>query len=36
MSAYTIGVTLNDVSADPISFESWNTLVRDVVSRFLN
>jgi AcrR family transcriptional regulator len=35
MSAYTIGVTLNDVSADPISFESWNALVREVVSRFL-
>ncbi len=36
MSAYTIGVTLNDVSADPISFESWNALVRDVITRFLD
>jgi hypothetical protein len=36
MSAYTIGVSLNDVSADPISFEAWNALVRDVVTRFLN
>lgn len=36
MSAYTVGVTLNDVSADPISFDAWNVVVRDVVSRFLN
>ena len=36
MSAYTVGVTLNDVSADPISFEAWNALVRDVITRFLN
>lgn len=36
MSAYTVGVTLNDVSADPISFEAWNELLRDVITRFLN
>ena len=35
MSAYTIGVSLNDVSADPISFDAWNSLVREVVSRFV-
>ena len=36
MSAYTIGVTLNDVSADPISFEAWNDLVAEVIGRFVN
>ena len=36
MSAYTLGVTLNDVSADPISYEAWNEIVRDIVSRFVN
>lgn len=36
MSAYTVGVTLNDVSADPVSFDEWNELVRDVILRFLN
>lgn len=36
MSAYTIGVTLNDVSADPITFESWNELVAEMLARFLN
>lgn len=36
MSAYTIGVSLNDVSADPISFDVWNALVREVITRFLN
>lgn len=36
MSAYTVGVTLNDVSADPVSFDEWNELVRDVLLRFLN
>ena len=35
MSAYTIGVSLNDVSADPISFDAWNSLVSEVVSRFV-
>lgn len=36
MSAYTVGVTLNDVSADPISFEAWNDLVHDVITRFVD
>ena len=36
MSAYNIGLTLNDVSSDPVSAETWNSLVRDVIARFLN
>lgn len=36
MSAYNIGLALNDVSSDPVSAETWNALVRDVIARFLN
>lgn len=36
MSAYNTGLTLNDVSSDPVSADAWNTLVRDVIARFLN
>ena len=35
MSAYTTGVILNDVSSDPVTFDDWNTLVADVIARFL-
>lgn len=35
MSAYTTGIILNDVSTDPVSFEDWNTLVADVIERFV-
>ena len=36
MSAYNIGFALNDVSSDPVTAETWNALVRDVIARFLN
>lgn len=36
MSAYTVGVALNDVSADPITFDQWNVLVREAIGRFLH
>lgn len=36
MNAYTLGIILNDVSTDPVSFEDWNTLVADVIERFVD
>lgn len=34
MSAYTLGVTLNDVAADPVSLDDWSRLVTDVIDRY--
>jgi AcrR family transcriptional regulator len=36
MNAYTLGIILNDVSSDPVSFEDWNVLVADVIERFVD
>jgi len=35
MNAYTLGIILNDVSSDPVTFEDWNALVADVIERFV-
>lgn len=35
VNAYTVGVILNDVSSDPVSFEEWNDLVAIVIERFV-